>query len=78
MPGGTAEAVAMPQVRRGRPGSGLVVPGVYAALLADERATYERRGGERLVIDGVEIGKKVRAGVDEHGKEGFSTRSAIF
>jgi hypothetical protein len=47
------------------------MPGVYEALLAHERTTYERHGGERLVIDGVEVGKKVPAGVDEHGKEGF-------
>ena len=52
-------------------GSGVQVPGVFAALLAAERARYERRGGEPLVIDGVEIGKKSTAGVDEHGKQRF-------
>jgi hypothetical protein len=47
------------------------VPGVYAALLAYERTRYERRGGEPVLVDGREIGKKVPAAVDEHGKGGF-------
>jgi hypothetical protein len=51
--------------------AGLVVPGVYQALLEHERARYERRGGEPVVIDGCEIGKKVPARLDEHGKETF-------
>jgi hypothetical protein len=61
----------MPQVRRGRPGAGLHMPGVYAASLACEKARYERRGGEPLVVKGIEIGKKQPAGVGEHGKAGF-------
>jgi hypothetical protein len=61
----------MPQVRRGSRGAGLHMPGVYAALFAYARARYESRGGEPLVIEGIEIGKKQPAGVDEHGKEGF-------
>lgn len=41
----------MPQVKRGSRGAGLHMPGVYAALLASERAKYERRG-EPAEFDG--------------------------
>jgi hypothetical protein len=61
----------MPQVKRGSRGAGLHVPGVYQALLDHERARYERRGREALVVDGREVGRKSPAGVDEHGREGF-------
>jgi hypothetical protein len=61
----------MPRAVARTDGAGLYMQGVYAALLAHERATYERRGGEPVVIDGCEIGKKQPAHADEHGKEGF-------
>lgn len=63
----------MPQVKRGSrgAGAGLHMPGVYRAFLEYERARYERRDGEPVVIDGREVGKKVPAGVDGHGKEEF-------
>lgn len=68
---GAAGVVTMPQRKRGSRDAGLHVPGLYAALLEYQRARYERCGGEPVVIDGREIGKKMPAGVDEHGKETF-------
>lgn len=69
---GAVAGVTMPQRKRGSSrDAGLCIPGAYRALLEFERARYDRRGGEPLVINGIEIGKKQPAGVDEHGREGF-------
>lgn len=79
--GRAAVVMTVPQRKRGGSrDAGLYIPGVYRALLDYERARYERRSGEPVVIDGVEIGKKTLAGVDEHGKDGFflySRRDAL-
>lgn len=61
----------MPQARRGGRGAGVHVPGTYEALREFERAKYERRGGEPVVVDGREIRKKSPAGVDEHGRQTY-------
>lgn len=69
--GGAGVVVTMPQVKRGARGAGLHLPDVYRTLLEYERAMYDRRGGKVVLVDGREVGKRVPAGVDEHGKEKF-------